>query len=194
MTSQGSITLERSTAAREFADAAQRLEILDGAGAAMSQAITDELDLLAQIDEDGAGPFRIRIGSHHIKLKKALWNAAVTGAIALLSTADPTPVTKVAAAAKVIDYLSKFRSYIQSLGTVERTVYDLVVAETERRRTAGSVLQSAYPSQDDVARLIEARGHTPPDNLGDVLGSLVTKGGLSVVFENDSTTRYRRVL
>jgi hypothetical protein len=192
------VELDRDEADGRFADAAGIRQLLDevvGDGTSLSQGITERLERLAALKQNALdGGLSVRFRKRHIKLKRALWDTAVTGTIAALSAAEPTPLTKGAAAAKVLDYLVKFTGYVQELSASEVYVYDALVAATEHMKKGGRVLRSDYPSQNDIEQLIRSRDEEVPENLKDVLDSLAAKGGVAVVFENDGLTRYRRVI
>jgi hypothetical protein len=159
----------------------------------LAAEVARQLEQLAQSQSNAAegGGFSVRVGKRHIKLKKVLWDTAITGGLAAASTLDPTPVSKIAAVLKAAEFLKGLTSLVESLTSVELFVYDAISAATGARRAKS--LQSAYPSQSDLAAFITARGEQVPPNLGDVLVELAQKGAVARELGDDGVTRYKRV-
>ena len=190
------VDLDLDELVRQFID---RVGLDPGEGTATATPLSDEIsqsfDQLAALPQNTPeGGLSVRIGKRHIKLRKALWETAITGALAAIAPFDPTHITTAAAAVKIVEYLRTFKEFVAKLDPAEIYVYDAVVAATAMVHNSARTLRSEYPSRADIEELIKSRGEEVPANLHDILDELVRIGGLAVVFEQDGQTRYKRVV
>lgn len=188
------ISIARNMAAHDLVSSSALLPIVQPIGLLHDTLFRDQvraaLESVASLPVNRRDGPRVRAGRYHIKLREAIWDTAVTGLSSLASALEPTPLTKAAAAAKILDYLASMRKYLQELSPSEISIYDAVADIVGAKKRSGVILQIREVSEREIRDHLTSNGASPPGNLKDILNSLVTKGGLTPVFRETDETYY----
>ena len=192
------IKIETRSAARDLLDAVPELEPLKEQGILADEHFANQVrdDLLAIADlpiNEPIDEFRVRVGSFHIKLKKALWQTMVTGIVVAVGALDPGHFTKASATVAILQYLAALKTFLAKLDEAEIEVYDAIAELLQEKRADGKILEVKEVSEPEVAQVLGRHGRSAPANLRDILSNLVVKGGLARKFHASSETFYSTV-
>jgi hypothetical protein len=123
--------------------------------------------------ETDSGGTRILIKNVHIQLGEVTEELVVSLAELGLSTADPTPISKLDAFRRLATFLWQIRKSIQKLDYDDRDVCRAVAAVTLAKKD--KVLIEPGASQEEVLANFQRRNEMPPDDLPDRLTDLTER-------------------
>jgi hypothetical protein len=144
-----------------------------------------ELTPIAALEANqAAGKMQVRIGTHHLKLKKLIYDATFLS-VGIGVGALSAPVGGLIVFGKLIDILQKLPELLKKLTDAELLIYN-VIAEIQKNRRApiaGSDMPSLTPgtprgTETDIRNALQQRGQMVPRNLPAILQSLHDKGAV----------------
>lgn len=146
------------------------------ANTANQQRASDYIKKIAENEQNtNPGTPEVKIGSHHLKLKKLVQSALASAFFLGLSTFEPTKITALAGVERGLEFVKTVGESLEKLKPTDILLYDIIV-EIEAQNYVPHI-KPGHPqgTEKDIQDAIKARGFAIPQDFKVSMRRLLTK-------------------